>query len=119
MKWLSVVLLLGACQGAAGQDESRYLTPIATQGQAVSGPSCAQVGAVGIEWKRVAEGFIVLYVSPGGPAQRAGVRVGDVLTRVDDQVLAGAADRTFSEALKKKPGDKVHLALIRTGSELG
>jgi serine protease Do len=43
------------------------------------------------EWKSVG-GVLVRAVAPGGPAERAGLRVGDVLTRANDRTLRNYLD---------------------------
>jgi len=61
-------------------------------------------------------GVLIREVSPDTPAAKAGLKAGDVITRVD-----GAAVKTVSdlrEHLREKRGDKsVSLTIIRQGSE--
>lgn len=61
-------------------------------------------------------GLVVLEISKGSPAEKAGLRKDDVLLRFDDQLLANSAQlRTLTRA--KKPGDKVRFSLLREGKE--
>ena len=58
---------------------------------------------------------IVAAVSPGSPAERAGLRRGDIITRVDDEPIAGGGD--LRRALRdRSPGTEVTLSVQR-GSE--
>jgi serine protease Do len=59
-------------------------------------------------------GVIVSDVEPGGPAERAGVRVGDRVLAVDGRPIAGA--RELAGALvPRAPGDTLRLAVERGG----
>ena len=60
----------------------------------------------------VREGIIVVEVEPGSPAARAGVARGDIITRIDDQAVAGGADlRRILRA--RQPGATVSLSVLR------
>jgi 2-alkenal reductase len=62
-------------------------------------------------------GIVVSQVVPGSPAERAGIQVNDIITRVIDQVID--ANHPLSSLLvKNRPGDKVKLTLIRSGKEM-
>ncbi|MQA96371.1 MAG: PDZ domain-containing protein [Streptosporangiales bacterium] len=54
-------------------------------------------------------------VVPGGPADKAGLRPGDVITKIDGKSVE-AADELIVEIRKHKPGDKVKLTYQRGGS---
>lgn len=59
----------------------------------------------------------VAQVVPKGPADRAGVKTGDVLVKVADGKVASAAE--VKRALERsKPGDSVKLQVRRAGKEL-
>ena len=70
------------------------------------------------------DGVQVLGVSPDGPADRAGVRQGDVIIGINDQPLAEAADAgTPRTALHQvmgqiSAGDSVRLSVLRGDEEL-
>ena len=61
-------------------------------------------------------GIIVTQVIPGSPAQQAGIRPNDIITKVNDQPL-DAQHPLQSVMVKFRPGDKVKLTLIRDGRE--
>ena len=61
-------------------------------------------------------GIIVTQVVPGSPATQAGIRVNDIVTKVNDQLI-DPQHPLQSLMVKFRPGDKVKLALIRDGRE--
>ncbi|HEX5725263.1 MAG TPA: PDZ domain-containing protein [Longimicrobiaceae bacterium] len=66
----------------------------------------------GWRW-RSAEPLTVSDVEPGGPADRAGIRPGDVLLRIDGRSLAQEAGAQYVSRLR--PGQRVTLELQRGG----
>ncbi len=59
-------------------------------------------------------GVIVAGVLRGGPAHRAGLRVGDIILRMDDEIIPDSIG--FLNAIApKKPGTNVDLTLLREG----
>jgi putative serine protease PepD len=54
-------------------------------------------------------------VSSGGPADQAGVEVGDVIVQVGDQRTAGA-DAVIAAVRSHQPGDRVPVTVLRDGS---
>jgi S1-C subfamily serine protease len=62
-------------------------------------------------------GIIVSQVVPGSPADRGGIQINDIITKVNDQAID--ADHPLSSLLvRNRPGDKVKLTLIRSGKEM-
>lgn len=64
-----------------------------------------------------AHGALVARVEPGGPADRAGVRAGDVIVDVDGQDVKRATDlpRLIGS---DQPGTRVRLTIVRSGQRL-
>jgi putative serine protease PepD len=60
-------------------------------------------------------GLFVEAVSAGGPADRAGLLPGDVITEVDGEP-AENVDALVVKTLQMKPGDVVHLTYVRRGA---
>lgn len=58
------------------------------------------------------EGLQVLEVTAGGPAEEAGVVVGDIIVAVDGQSIAGDARTTAVDLIQGKSGTKVQLTLL-------
>ncbi len=64
----------------------------------------------------VERGVAVLSVQDGGPADRAGVRPGDVLTALDEQPL-GSAEEPLVALRDVEPGERLPLTVVRDGQE--
>jgi len=75
-------------------------TPVAANAATVSG---------------TAEGLLVNGIDPSGPAQAAGLAVGDLITSIDGQP-AVSTDQIAELMLTKSPGDKVSVDYTRNGA---
>jgi S1-C subfamily serine protease len=62
-------------------------------------------------------GAIVTGINPGTPAAQVGIRVGDVITKVNDQAI-DQQHPLQSVMVKFRPGDKVRLTIIRGGTTM-
>jgi serine protease Do len=62
------------------------------------------------------KGAIVAEAMPGTPAAEAGIKAGDVITKLNGQVVADASDLTRRVG-SFKPSDKVELTYLRNGDE--
>jgi putative serine protease PepD len=59
----------------------------------------------------------VTTVTPGGPAESAGVNAGDVITELDGQAVSGPDD--VSRIVNtKQPGDHLHIRVDRSGQDV-
>lgn len=78
----------------------------------------ASKGWAGIEVEKMENGLVVLAVTPGSPAERAGFKVGDVLAALNG-VRYTDENKDALYAMKKslKPGSTARYTIIRTGSE--
>jgi serine protease Do len=63
-----------------------------------------------------AAGAIVDKVMPGTPAAEAGLKTGDVITKLNGKDIAEASDLTLQVGMLK-PGEKVQLTYVRDGAE--
>jgi len=61
-----------------------------------------------------AEGLLITGIDPNGPAQKAGLQTGDVITTIDGE-KAVRTDQLVSVTLTKRPGDKVEIGYTRDG----
>jgi S1-C subfamily serine protease len=50
-------------------------------------------------------------VGPGTPAERAGIRAGDVVLKVEDMLVAGAKALALKSRATREPGQVLHLQL--------
>ena len=62
------------------------------------------------------QGIIILQILTGSAAAQAGLRVNDVVTKVNDQQIDGTHPIS-SILLHTRPGDKVKLTIIRDGKQ--
>jgi serine protease Do len=58
------------------------------------------------------EGAYISKVTPGGPAEKAGIRTGDVLTKINGIAIKNSLELTH-QLLKYKPGDTVTVTIYR------
>ena len=75
-------------------------------------------GGIGIDGAPWADGRIVVkQVVAGGPAHRAGVKPGDIITQIDGKDTAGSDFREMvSRRLRGKAGAPVTIRISRPGS---
>jgi len=55
-------------------------------------------------------------ITPGGPAAKAGIRPGDVITKVDGQRVHNG-EELIVKIRAHRPGDKLELTVVRAGKE--
>ncbi|MDI6880739.1 MAG: trypsin-like peptidase domain-containing protein [Desulfitobacteriaceae bacterium] len=60
------------------------------------------------------EGAYVAKVSPGGPADKAGIQNGDIISKVNGTPIRNSSELTH-ELFKYKAGDKVSVTIFRNG----
>jgi S1-C subfamily serine protease len=64
-----------------------------------------------------ASGALIEQLSSGGPAAKAGLRQGDVITGADGKTVTDASD-LLTVLAQKKPGDPISLKVDRNGSNI-
>jgi len=83
----------------------------------------AEPGSIGAELTIHNGSLVVDNVDEGGPAEKAGVKAGDVIVRINDLVVkekgltAKDVEAAGKEILKHKPGEKIKLTVKRDGKE--
>lgn len=78
-----------------------------------------QTGVVGLYAENKAEQVVISIVFPNGPADNAGLRVGDVILAIDGINLDKDADSSETGLMiRGLPGTTVHLKILRDGQVL-
>ena len=67
-----------------------------------------------VQGNTLLQGAQIQTVEGGGPADKAGLRQGDVVTKVDDQVIDGS-ESLVATIRGHRPGEKVTLTYVRGG----
>lgn len=110
-------LLEDAIRGMlAGLDpHSAYL--VSEEYQELKEGTTGQFGGLGIE-VTMENGFIKV-VSPidDTPAQRAGIKTGDLIIRLDDQPVKGMSLADAVKTMRGEPGSKIELTVVREGAD--
>ena len=98
---------------------SFILLVFASFSTAFAANSASSFGGVGIDGVARADGEIVVrQLVSGGPAQLAGIRIGDVITHVDSKPTKGSDfNEIIERRLRGKAGTKVLIVLHRPGTE--
>ena len=84
-------------------------------------------GSIGIEFREglsgavnrvygFKNGVLVQRVHPGGPAEKAGIKVGDIITSIDGRSIKDGDD-LVSEIASRRPGSTVRLGYLRDGKQ--
>ncbi|MGZ4991617.1 MAG: S41 family peptidase, partial [Methylobacter sp.] len=94
---------------------SAYL--VADEYQELKEGTTGQFGGLGIE-VTMENGFVKV-VSPidDTPAQRAGIKTGDLIVRLDDQPVKGMTLADAVKLMRGEPGSKILLTVVREGVE--
>ena len=85
----------------------------------LAGNSARNFGGVGIDGLPMADGQIVVkQLVIGGPAQMAGIRVGDIITHIDGKPTKGSIFRHMVDyRLRGLSGTKVQLNILHPGEK--
>jgi serine protease DegQ len=62
-------------------------------------------------------GLLVIHAEPGGPAEKAGVSIGDIIFEMHGTALSDT-DRVQDVLAKKRAGDEVEVGLVRGGARV-
>ena len=61
-------------------------------------------------------GVLVQQVQPGGPAEKAGIKAGDIVTAIDGRTIKDGDD-LVNEIASRRPGSTIRLGYIREGKQ--
>jgi serine protease Do len=59
-------------------------------------------------------GVLVQEITPGGPAEKAGLKAGDIITTIDGRSIKDGDD-LVNEIASRRPGSSIRLGLMREG----
>ena len=89
----------------------------ASEMQEVNEPLEGEFDGIGVVFNRATDTVIVLKVIPSGPSDKAGIRNGDRILRINDSLVAGrkVPQTDIVKQLRGKRGTEVRLSLERQG----
>ena len=97
-----------------GDPYSRYFTP--KEAKAFNEDLSGRFEGVGMAVHPTKEGLVITDVFKGAPAQKAGLRPGDLITAADGLSLAGVGVNDATDKIKGPPGTTVTLTYRRDGT---
>ena len=114
-------LAYAAIQGMARSANDRYTTFLTPEefrsfNNALDPEKISGIGVL-LESDAATSFIRTTYVVPSTPADRIGIRVGDVIESVDGASTKGLSIEEASKLLRGKPGSLVHVLVARTGSD--
>ncbi|MFD2526564.1 PDZ domain-containing protein [Flavihumibacter stibioxidans] len=71
---------------------------------------------LGVASEKADKGVVITEVTGGSAAEKAGLKAGDIITKVDDESI-GSPDELSKAVKKHKPGDKVTITYKRDGKD--
>lgn len=77
-----------------------------------------EYGGIGISSYYTKQGIIIASVMEGYPADKAGLKAGDVIFSVNNERIEGYEDEQLSKLLKGSPNTALQLKVERTGKKL-
>ncbi|MGI6192339.1 MAG: S41 family peptidase [Christensenellales bacterium] len=109
-------LYLGAARGmvdALGDDYAQYFTAeeYAASQQVKSG----KYKGIGVTFALEGDDYVILKVTEGGPAHRAGIQVGDCILSIDGDPVAGKTLTEISDIIKNMGDALFTMELVRNG----
>src|SRR5438876_2359435 len=114
-----VKLTEGAASGMVsglGDQFSRYLTP--DEYRSNQNFLNGQFAGIGASVQQKGEQILIASVLPGTPAEKAGMKAGDVITGVDGQSTAGWTADDAVNHIRGKAGTEVRVQVSRNGQTL-
>ena len=77
----------------------------------------APLGAIGLEFGTEEDFVKIVSTIEGAPAERAGLKSGDIIIKIDDASLQGIPLQEIVKRTRGKPGTTVRLTLARKGEQ--
>jgi serine protease Do len=82
------------------------------------GVECESLDSQLAQYFGVKHGALVRSVGKGSPAEKAGIKAGDVLTAIGDRSVATAHDMISYERLAHEPGKPISVSLVRDHKQM-
>lgn len=97
---------------------STYMPP--TIAKAMGEDLNGSFDGIGVEYYRLQDTLMITSLTPGGPAEKAGVKIGDKLIGVDDKPIAGVhmKEQEVAARVRGKRGTTVNLWINRAGEDI-
>ena len=92
---------------------SKYMNPEAYE--QLQNQNRGEYGGLGLEVRMEQAGARVNSTFDDAPAQRAGLKPGDLVTRIDDTSLEGMTLEQVTERMRGKPDTEITLSVVRKG----
>ena len=92
---------------------SKYMNPEAYE--QLQNQNRGEYGGLGLEVRMEQAGARVNSTFDDAPAQRAGLKPGDLVTRIDDTSLEGMTLEQVTERMRGKPDTEITLGVVRKG----
>ncbi len=110
-------LILGAINGMVHTLDpySQYMTP--EQYKAFREETSGEYHGIGVEISATEEGLRVIRPYPGSPAEKAGIRPGDLIVSVEGVAISSIGPDEAISRIKGRRGTKVRLGVLREGWE--
>jgi serine protease Do len=81
-----------------------------------SGIEATEIDEASEKINKIAEGALVTEAYPGGPAEKSGIKKGDIILKIQDRPMQGKS--SFDEHMSYyRPGDKIKINYMRDGVE--
>jgi carboxyl-terminal processing protease len=77
-----------------------------------------EYGGIGISSKYIKKGIVIVSIKEGFPADKSGLKAGDIITVVNNQNLAELEREQLSQVLKGTPGTPITLKIERGDQKL-
>lgn len=92
---------------------SRYASPEEARDQRAARDG---FGGIGVTLETTSDDFRITALTPQGPAERAGIRIGDRITAIDGAPTAGRRPAEIIHQLRGPMASTVVLTIVRTGT---
>ena len=107
-----------AMASAVGDSHTRFLTPTQADDQRRAADGDPTYSGIGIRTIESGGGYTITEVFPNTPAERAGLRAGDQIVRINGRELDELDPRDIGAHVRGPEGTEIQLTIQRTGEDL-